>query len=155
MKTGLVIFLVGASLAIAVVAVRAQDFGDTATITQFQRAADAYAFTHRQTDRRGTNPAELKEGAMFTPVVAAAFRVRIDAALRAGCSAGAGDQFEVPRVNGPASGAAPVPPCIAAMLPRLPEELEYRISGVVLVLTDAHRLIVVDVLHGAFPRRDN
>ena len=133
-------------------AATAQPFDDAAIIVQFQRAADTYAFTHRQTDRRGTAAAALIEGALFTPVVGAAIRNRIDTARRGGCLVIVADAVStVPRVNTPVGAAAPVPPCIAAVLPRLPDELEYRISGVVLVLSDAHRHIVVDVLHGAFP----
>ena len=137
---------------IAAAPARAQEFADAAAITQFQRG---YAFTHRQTDRRGSSPAALQEGAIFTPVVAAAFRARIAAALRRdGCSLPADTSNVVPRVNGQAGGAALVPQCVAAALPRLPDELEYRVSGVVLVLSDAHRLVVVDVVHAAFPLRD-
>ena len=47
--------------------------------------------------------------------------------------------------------AARRPACLAAVLPRLPEELEYRVVGVTLVLVDVHANLVVDVLHGAFP----
>ena len=140
---------------IAAAPVRAQEFRDAAAITQFQRAADGYAFTHRQTDRRGSSPEVLQEGAIFTPVVAAAFRARVAASLRRdGCSLPADTSNVVPRVNAQSSGAALVPQCVAAALPRLPDELEYRMSGVVLVLSDAHRHIVVDVVHAAFPLRD-
>ena len=38
---------------------------DAAVIVQFQRAADSYAFQHRQTERRGTSPAPAIEGAFF------------------------------------------------------------------------------------------
>jgi hypothetical protein len=44
-----------------------------------------------------------------------------------------------------------VPPCIASVLPPLPNELEYRAAGVALLLADAHVHVVVDVLHAAFP----
>lgn len=49
--------------------------------------------------------------------------------------------------------ASNLPDCVLAVLPRLPEELEYRESGVVMILLDPHANMVVDVLHGAFPAR--
>jgi len=153
MMRALPVLLIAATIAAS--SSRAQDFGDAAAITEFQRAADRYAFTHRQTDRRGTGPDALNEGAIFTPMVAAAFRARIAAALRSGgCSVAAGDSNVVPRVNAPTGTAGLVPGCVTAALPRLPDELEYRASGVVLVLADAHRRIVVDLVHAAFPLRD-
>jgi hypothetical protein len=129
----------------------AQPSLESEAMVQFQRAADSYAFAHRQADRRGReNP--VTEGAIFTPPVAAAFRSRIQKA-GAGCTlpSAARNDFEVPRVNGPATGAGALPPCVAALLPALPPELEYRTAGVALVLTDAHLRIVVDILHAAFP----
>ena len=127
---------------------------DDAAVVQFQRAADSYAFSHRQTDRRGGAPASLVEGALFTPQVAAVFRSRIRSALRGSCTLQAAADAVVPRVNAPVEGTA-LPPCLTAALPALPPELEYRAAGVALVLTDAHRHIVVDVLHAALPQRDN
>jgi hypothetical protein len=124
-------------------------------VLEFQRAADAYAFAHRQIERRGT-PAPLRaEGAFFTPVVAAVFRSRIRTAMtRPGCGvADAGRAgSEVPRVNTTTVGTHTLPACVAAVLPALPEELEYRMAGIVLLLADAHLDVVVDVLHAAFPR---
>jgi len=119
-------------------------------VTQFQRAADSYAFGHRQTERRGVTVRPAQEGALFTPPAAALFRSRIRAATARGCVVAAASGL-VPRVNGGIEGTAIVPPCIAAVLPRLPEELEYRSGGIALVLVDAHLSVVVDVLHAAFP----
>lgn len=124
-------------------------------IVQFQRAADAYAFTHRQTERRGAAVTPAIEGALFTPQAAAALRLRIQSALGAsGCElSGVSDGGSVvPRVNGGIDGTAAVPACIAAALPKLPAELEYRTAGVALILADAHLHIVIDVLHAAFPQ---
>ena len=155
-------FLIGISgLVIATVIVvadsRAQGpYGDAQAMLEFQRAADAYAFSHRQTERRGAAAAVRIEGAIFTPVVAAAFRTRIAMATgRGDCAVPPASQtdFVVPRVNGSIAGTSDLPGCIAAVLPRLPAELQYRVSGVALVLTDAHLLVVVDVLHAAFPAR--
>jgi hypothetical protein len=124
---------------------------DAAVILQFERAADTYAFTHRQDDRRGTAPARLVEGEFFTPIAAASFRARIRSV--AGCNARAHGEggYEVPAVNASAASTDPLPQCIAVVLPPLPEELEYRVAGVALLLADAHRNVVVDVLHAAFP----
>lgn len=130
----------------------AQPFGDTQAMIEFQRAADAYAFSHRQVDRRGAAPPARAEGTLFTPAVSDAFRKRIRAATsRQGCEPpSAGSDFAVPRVNTRLEGAPALPACIAAVLPPLPTELEYRIAGVALLLADAHLHIVVDVLHAAF-----
>ncbi len=61
----------------------------------------------------------------------------------------------VPRPNDSSEGTALLPSCLSAVLPALPAELEYRASGVALLLADAHLHIVVDVLHAAFPVRNN
>ena len=135
-------------------AARAQaPFDEQRVIVEFQRAADAYAFGHRQTERRG-NPMTLAvEGAFFTPQAAAVFRSRIQSALaRGGCMVTAASGV-VPRINGGLDGTAEVPPCIVGVLPRLPDELQYRSAGVALILADAHLKVVVDVLHAAFPVR--
>ena len=138
-----------------VVALLAQDpFGDSQVITQFQRAADRYAFTHRQIERRRDTPAPNIEGAIFTPPAAAAFRQRLQRAIRSvGCEPPQppGLNFAVPRVNASASGSLVLSTCIGAVLPKLPPELEYRTAGVALLLVDAHTAVVVDVLHAAFP----
>lgn len=149
MRTPLLrIALVAVALAAAVHLAYAQ--ADAAVILQFERAADSYAFAHRQDDRRGTTPARLVEGEFFTPLVAAAFRARISGV--SGCNTperGEGGAV-VPPVNTSAAGAVPLPACLIAVLPHLPEELEYRAAGVALILADAHRGTVVDVLHAAF-----
>jgi len=143
-----------ASLAIIAVAdSRAQEsFGDAAVMVEFQRAADTYAFSHRQLERRGEGAAVLTEGTLFTPIVADAFRKRIRKAAAGDCkmSDTAILDFSVPRVNLHVD-APSVPACVASVLPPLPDELEYRVAGVALLLVDAHLHIVVDVLHGAFP----
>ena len=142
-------------------------FGDAAAITQFQRSVDAYAFQHRQVQRRlgeavdqhamaaamrAVRPAAA-DGDFFTPIIAAAFRSRIAIALRTqGCKIATPGtlSFEVPRV-GTSAIAHAVPSCLIGVLPRLPEELEYRAASVALILLDTHAKMVVDVLHGAFP----
>lgn len=138
---------------------------DAQAITQFQRAADAYAFQHRQVQRRAGDPVEQPamatairsaravptEGALFTPPIAAVFRNRIASVLRRGCAQPTVSSSIVPRVGDDAAAAQPMASCAAAALPRLPEELEYRVAGVALVLVDAHANLVVDILHAAFP----
>lgn len=142
-------------------------FDDAQTITQFQRAVDAYAFQHRQVQRRAGEPQDqtvmagamraarpaADDGAIFTPLIAAAFHNRIATVLRTGgCTRPeSGASSIVPRPNQDAAGTMPIPACLAAVLPRLPAELEYRSAGVVLLLVDTHANLVVDVLHGAFP----
>jgi len=124
---------------------------DVDAMVQFQRAVDSHAFAHRQAERRGVHPPAV-EGAIFTPTIAAAFRSRIRK-VQAGCSLPVKDSgtFEVPRVNMSTQSTSALPTCVVAVLPVLPQDLEYRSAGVALLLTDARRHVVVDVLHAAFP----
>jgi hypothetical protein len=121
-------------------------------IVEFQRAADAYAFGHRQTERRGAAMTPAVEGALFTPQAAAVLRSRIQSTLVGGCAVSSAGGA-VPRVNGGLDGTAGLPACMTAVLPRLPDELQYRSAGVALILADAHLSVVVDILHAAFPVR--
>lgn len=140
-------------MALAVANSEAQVPTATQAIAQFQRAADSYAFRHRQVERRGAPAPVPTEGALFEPLAAAAFRERIVLATRQGCDLpDVAGEFEVPRVNTFAGRTRPVPPCLVAALPRLPPELEYRIAGPALLLIDAHLQVVVDVLHAAYGR---
>ena len=140
----------------------------TRPIVEFQRAADAYAFLHRQVERRLGMPhqramidapelaaaiiAERRRAgqpALFTPAVVSTFRELAAGALHHGCDAGelrtgAWEMFH--GVDSPATGSHPVSPCIAEALPALPEELEYRSAGTVLLLVDTHANLVIDVL---------
>ena len=147
--------MIALGTAALIAALLAQDpFGDSQVITQFQRAADSYAFTHRRVERRHDTPALNTEGALFTPPAASAFRQRLQRAIRSvGCDPPQppGLNFVVPRVNANASGSLALSSCIGAVLPKLPAELEYRTAGVALLLVDAHTGVVVDVLHAAFP----
>jgi hypothetical protein len=52
-----------------------------------------------------------------------------------------------------AAQMASMPPSLLRVLPRLPEELEYRIVGTYLVLRDTHAAIVLDYITQAVPRR--
>ena len=145
-----------------------EPFRYAAAITEFQRAVDAYAFQHRQVQRRlgeGADQAAMAaglraarpraaDGDFFTPMTSDAFRYRIASRLTApGCTVkeSSASSSEVPRVGGLMISTQALPSCLAYGLPRLPEELAYRKAGVVLLLVDTHANTVVDVLHAAFP----
>lgn len=60
-----------------------------------------------------------------------------------------------PRINGRYPDGIPrsnVPPQILLVLPRLPEQLEYRFVGDRLILLDIHALTVADYMDSAVPR---
>lgn len=155
-------------------AAAAQEFRDTRARVEFQRAADAYVFLHRQVERRlgqahrkaglpdAIDVRELAEairaerrgadaGAIFTPVVAAAFRDALARAVGAGCDGGElrTGPWEERAVNAGAAGTKPLAACLLRALPALPDELEYRGAGAVLVLVDTHADLIVDVLPAA------
>ena len=149
-------------------------FTDVRAAVEFQRSADAYAFLHRQIERRlgqehrkaglpvnSIEAAELSaaiiaarstatEGSLFSPEVAAAFRQIAAKAVRSpGCNPGElrTGAWELSRVvHSTATGTRPIAACIATALPALPEELEYRSAGTVLLLVDSHANLVVDIL---------
>lgn len=148
-------------------------------LVEFQRAADAYAFVHRQVERR-IGMAHRRSGAavnvigarelaaeiiaerprpavLFTPAVVALFRDAALMALGAGCDAGelrTGVWELSHEPYAPAAGSSPVSPCMVAALPSLPDELEYRSAGTVLLLVDHHANLVVDVLPALLAGRD-
>lgn len=153
----------------------AQDmFSDTRAVVEFQRAADSYAFLHRQAEgrldlahRRAGRPIDViesrelaaaiiaerstsPEGVLFTPAVVMVFRQRAARAARVpDCDPGelrSGFWELFHAVNSAATDTDPVNPCIADALPALPDELEYRSAGTVLLLVDTHANLVVDVL---------
>ena len=141
-------------------------------IVEFQRAADSYAFLHRQAERRlgmahqrsGLGAAidatalanaiivertRAPQPPLFTAPVVAAFRQLAVRALYGGCDTGelrTGVWELSHEVNSPASGTRPISECLASVLPALPDELEYRSAGTVLLLVDPHANLVVDVL---------
>lgn len=148
-------------------------FGDVNAIVQLQRAADSYAFLHRQVERRlgmahttpdaGAMAAAMREaragaapGEFLSPAAAATLRDALARAARApGCDAGdrRGSGGSV-QVNGPATATRRLPDCLADALPHLPEELEFRSAGSTLVLVDGHANLVVDVLPAALTNTD-
>lgn len=148
-------------------------FADTRAIIEFQRAADRYAFLHRQVERRlglehrraGGGEVGDRElaaaimearpsaaiAALFTSAdIIDAFRnVAARAARAPECDPGelrTGVWELSHQANSPATGTRPLSSCIAAALPDLPPELEYRSAGTVLVVVDGHANLVVDVL---------
>lgn len=120
-----------------------------------REATDALA--HRIQEARKT----AHQGDIFSPEVVPMFRRRIATSLTPeDIDAILNDREEVdpivvPRlqVNGRWPEAMPfnfVPPQLIAALPRLPEELQYRIIGRSLVLWDLHANLIVDFLPAAF-----
>ena len=139
-----------------------RDWGDVAAITTFQRAADSYAFVHRQAERQLGNAVvaaklaaairatgALSPGSLFTAAVVEEFRSIAARAVRRGCDAGelrSGVWDLLHTANTSAAGTAAVAPCMTQVLPTLPPELEYRSAGTVLLVVDTHANLVVDVL---------
>jgi nucleotide-binding universal stress UspA family protein len=167
--TVLFAFMVAAACATA----GAQDtVGDVRAIVDFQRAVDSYVFLHRQLElrlelqHRDTPAAHPVEAAalaaaiaarrappvepIFMPRAVAAFREMAGRAARAsGCDAGElrSGVWELRyEPNTSAAGTKPLTECIRVALPQLPDELEYRSAGTVLVLVDTHANLVVDVM---------
>ena len=173
-------FVIKSTLAVALAlqlggaAAHAQEFPDEHVTVEFQRAADRYAFMHRQAERRlgfkhlkaGETVGEIESdelaaairadrtrtspGEFFTFEMAGVIKTRLIHARRAGCDVGElqSGMSGVLRINGPATTTNPLPECVVAALPHLPPELEYRSSEGVLVLVDGHADLVVDVLPG-------
>lgn len=158
-------------MSVAVSAMSQHDWGNPAAIAAFQRAADSYAFLHRQAERQlglahraagapaAIETRELSDairalgarsgGELFAPPVVAEFRALAGRAVRAGCDAGTlrTGVWELSHtVYAPATGTLRVTGCIASALPVLPDELEYRSAGTVLLVVDPHANLVVDLL---------
>jgi len=108
--------------------------------------------------------AAARQGDVFTAEVTPLFRARIHRVFsgHAGAVADLLDemleedgQFAPPVVNGPFAWSAAVgtPPAVLAVLPPLPDALQYRFVGADLVLLDVDANLVVDILPGALPVR--
>ena len=148
-------------------------FADTRAVIEFQRAADRYAFLHRQAERRlglahrrageplDVNQRELAETIVAmrsseavdlfaSPDVVDAFRnIAARAARAPDCDPGelrTGAWELTHQPNSSAAASRPLSSCMAAALPHLPPELEYRSAGTVLLVIDPHANLVVDVL---------
>ena len=135
----------------------------TRDMRQVEMAVQALALRIRLA-RTGALPGDL-----ITPEVAMVFRRRIATSLTAGewaaILAENAEEAEEDEEGVPA-GPPPVlrvnmtwpepvlfgfvPPLLLAALPRLPEELQYRIIGNALVLWDHHANLIVDFLPDAF-----
>jgi hypothetical protein len=128
------------------------DQTDAKRIAEFQTGfARAIAAT-----RPGARP-----GDMFTPPVRQIFRRVIRTALQG--TSGREIRAEILdedtrpvqlRINGPYPSDVPlssVPPRILEVLPRLPEDLEYRFVDRQLILFDNHAQIIVDYMTNALP----
>lgn len=97
--------------------------------------------------------AHARQGDVFSPDVAAAFRARLWHTLTPRDLAtlvdpyGEGEAVQA-AVNAwmPRTGTRELPPVLLAVLPRLPHPLEYRVMGRDLILVDAEVALIVDVL---------
>jgi nucleotide-binding universal stress UspA family protein len=173
-RLAMIATLLAALLLTAAGAIAQPSFPDVAPIVAFQRAADSYAFMHRQVERRlgfahrragteietidgdqlaatiRTMRSRTSPGELFTLSAAAAISGLIVRAWRDGCDIGElqSGTWQVLRVNGPATITQALNPCIVSALPGLPPELEFRSAAGVLVLVDTHADLVVDVLPG-------
>jgi hypothetical protein len=109
---------------------------------------------------RKARPA-ARQGDIFTPSVAAYFRTTIGGTLQRHRITDLLDIIEEentvhtpPAVNGeyPAGRAIPpMPPCLLAALPRLPEEVQYSFIGADLILWDLHAGMIVDYVPRVLP----
>ena len=143
-------------------------FSDTDAIVHFQRAADDYAFLHRQVERRlgmihhrtpepGAMAVAMRDarpgavpGDVLTPDVVPVIRLAL---VRAARDADCGPppwSGRAALVHDLAHEAVPLPTCLLEALPRLPIELEFRWSGDALVLVDTHAGLIVDLISGLF-----
>jgi hypothetical protein len=105
---------------------------------------------------------DVKQGAIFTPEIAKEFRRLLGIAMAAQKNnadiqkslARAEPVRLVMRVNEPYPPEVPLqsmPATILMNLPRLPQQLEYRIAGHALVLRDTAANLVVDLIPDAIP----
>jgi hypothetical protein len=102
---------------------------------------------------------DAKPGDIFTPPIAAEFRHLIGIAMKAdGRGIAASLQHSEPvqlrlRVNESYPANVPLqstPPSLLLNLPKLPQEVEYRIEGRGLVLLDVRANLVVDLIEEVF-----
>ncbi|HTB13317.1 MAG TPA: hypothetical protein VK752_17165 [Bryobacteraceae bacterium] len=105
---------------------------------------------------------DVKQGAIFTPDIAKEFRRLLGIAMAAQKNnadiqkslARAEPVRLLVRINEPYPPEVPLqstPPTILLNLPRLPQQLEYRIAGHALVLRDTVANLVVDLIPDAIP----
>jgi hypothetical protein len=121
-------------------------------------AQDIFESSNAMASALQTARASAREGDVFTREVAALLRARVADALAArgllpgelvaGTLEEADDEAPVPVVNGrfPWRRGAAMWPFVLDALPRLPNELQYRVVGRDLVLVDTHADLIVDIL---------
>jgi hypothetical protein len=124
--------------------------------TQTTSAADMDARREHLRDGIRQRRADAKPGDIFSPSVATAFRqllnpeVRGDNAsgTRSSIREGAPKEFSLkPNADYPDDASfATLPPNVLAVLPALPDHLEYRMVDNNLILRDVHANIVVDYM---------
>jgi hypothetical protein len=126
-------------------------------------SADKLADQKQQTAQKiRESRAAAKQGDIFAPQIAAYFKKRLAAALHGkdGAKIRASLRHAEPlrdiplQVNAKYPGNLPLqstPPTLLLNLPRLPNELQYRIVGQTLVLYDVPSNLIVDLLPGAIP----
>jgi hypothetical protein len=101
------------------------------------------------------------QGGIFTPEISAEFRRLVSQSLESGAKLHIGQSLrhaEPVHLTLHANERYPehlplqsMPPSLLENLPRLPAEIEYRITGRDLILLDVKASLVVDVLPGVFP----
>ena len=151
--------LMAVAMTAVVLSGEARQFSDVRAVVDLQRAADSYAFLHRRVERslavvtpealaaaiQAARPAGQQR--LFTPAVALAIRQAVTRVVRGGCDAGGLDQPQSTAAEyGSAAETRSLAPCVAAALPSLPEEIEFRSAGGALVIVDSQAALVIDVL---------
>lgn len=104
---------------------------------------------------------EAKQGDIFTPQIHAEFRRLIAIAMKGQGAARINTSLRRAeparlrlRINAGYPATVPLqstPPSLLMNLPKLPEEVEYRVVGNNLVLFDAHANLIIDFMPGAMP----
>ena len=138
---------------------------ESAALRRFDVAIAEYLRTHRfpepldletlclpeRTEYAGPRfdePPAPREGDVFTPEVKALIRTRI-ATLNLPTQAGPPRPLVVAVGHRLAAGrSAPLPKALAAVLPPIPDDLGYRLTGADLVLMDWRTYVVIDAVRG-------
>ena len=102
-----------------------------------------------------------KQGDIFTPQIHAEFHRLIAIAMQGQGAARINTSLRSAepvrlrlRINADYPASVPLqstPPSLLMNLPKLPEEIEYRVVGTNLVLCDAHANLIIDFMPGAIP----
>jgi hypothetical protein len=140
---------------------------DLPTLKDDSEPEEVTAYAKRLTDNIAARRKGAKQGEIFKPKVAAAFR-RIcrdelsrsrherKVVLTEGNPTGDEERIVAPRVavNAqyiPASPLSTVPPTLLMALPMLPEQVEYRFVGRALILRDTVANLIIDYVPNAVP----